>query len=126
MDPAAIGRDRHGGSCCFLAVMSRYRKAQAAVICNVSLTQMEGQPQEPHSNSICYILQESKHSYIISTQHKACFILGIQTTTGLYQEQISRLLINSTHDVFMQKHRRLFSSLTSRHNYMTVKIAVFS
>lgn len=78
-------------------LIPRHRKAQAPVISNVSLTHMQCQPHEPHSNSICHILQESKHCHIISTEYKSCFILGIQTTTGFYPKQISRLLINSSH-----------------------------
>lgn len=58
---------------------------------------MQCQPQESHSDSTCHILQGSKHNHIISTEHKACFILGIQPTTGFHPEQISRLLINSSH-----------------------------
>lgn len=60
-----------------LVLVSRHRKAQAAIISNVSLTHVQRQPQESHSNSICHILQESKHNRIISSEHKAGFILGI-------------------------------------------------
>lgn len=97
LEPAQMGRDHPGGNCGSYLLLSRHRKAQAAVISNVSLTHMQYQPQDSHSNNICHIPQESKHNHIISIQHKARFILGIQTTTGFYPEQISRLLINSSH-----------------------------
>lgn len=77
LEPAQVGRDHQGGSCWLLVLVSRHRKAQAAIISNVSLTQVQRQPQESHSNSICHILQESKHNRIISSEHKAGFILGI-------------------------------------------------
>lgn len=72
-----LGRDRQGGSCWLSLLVPRHRKAQAAIISNVSLTHALCQPQESHSNSICHILQESKHNRIISSEHKAGFILGI-------------------------------------------------
>lgn len=77
LEPAQVGRDHQGGSCWLLVLVSRHRKAQAAIISNVSLTQVQRQPQKSHSNSICHILQESKHNRIISSEHKAGFILGI-------------------------------------------------